>query len=552
MRTFYVYLRLLLLAIGGILLLCMIVKADPGLADGVISGKICWYHTSVFFFAGCVLFMELTTRKSRYTFSLPDGLLLLLMGLVLFSYDKELNLQPEKLLFLSQLTLLWFMLRATLQTHPELKVFYLLIIVCSGLFEAAWGISHLYGDEKSVHPLFEEIDFSFHAGPLLGYVAVVLPVCLNMVLRFYNCNKSAFWEARTQLFYVSCLATILILFVLPGGISRAAWIAALISCAWVCWMRKIGWEKTKEKIRRHRITFAMYTFAIFVLSTALPQVGEWLNIDSAGNRILMWNVTTKAIWEHPFTGSGLGSYPALYARTQAAYLGSGVATEAEKMAVCYPAFPFNDYLHIGVEIGIVGLLIFLLWIGFSLYYGIKHRQIGACGGILAMGVFAMYSYPLQLPSFWILLIFFTCICTTCSRCHEKYPQKSYPYIGALAALFSCLLFFSHREMPQTYKEWKSLEVLYEEHAYEEAAPRYIHLYPYLSHQYTFLMQGADCLSNTGRYSQAVVWLERAMLLSADPEIYQQMAKNKRKLGKFREAERYLKEIERFYACPTKN
>lgn len=538
MKKFLNFLSILLLMISGILLLCMIVKADPGLANGILVGKICWFHTSVFCLACSVLVMELTVSKSRFTFSLPDGLLLSLFGILLFTYDKEANLQPEKLLFYGQLMFVWFLLRAVIQTYPDLKVFYLMMIMISGMVEAVWGMFHFYGNGSFVHPLLNEIDFSFRAGPLSGYLAVVLPVCLNMVLRFHNCSKTAWWEPRTGLYYFSWISLLVILVALIGSLNRPAWIAAVLSCSWVGWMRMIGWEKTKRKIRRNQIRLAFSSFVLLMALTGFLELGEKLKDGFPGDRLLMWNVTTKAILEHPFLGTGLGSYPAVYARVQHAYLASGKASVDEVRSASFPAFAYNEYLHIGLELGSVGLVLFMLGIGFSIYYGIKHRQIGSCGGILAMGSLAMFSYPLQLPSFWILLVFFTVICTTGTRIDQEFPQKSYPYVGALAALFACVLFLNQKDMPETYRKWRELEVMREKDKNRTWVTEYRNLYPRLCHCPDFLKQGAACLSEAGEYSQAVIWLERAMQLSADPDLYEQMVFNKKKLGKHGEAAKY--------------
>ena len=112
MNNFFSYLRLLLLATSGMLLLCIIFAMNPELADGTLSGKICWFHFTSLLLAGGVLLMEFTTKKSRFIFSLPDALLLLLFGIVLVSYDKDENLQPERFLFIAQLVAL-FSLRSS-------------------------------------------------------------------------------------------------------------------------------------------------------------------------------------------------------------------------------------------------------------------------------------------------------------------------------------------------------------------------------------------------------------------------------------------------------
>lgn len=530
----------LLLMTSGTLLLCLIIKSDPRMADGMTAGKVCWFHTTACCLAGSVLWMELTTGKSKYTFSLPDGLLLFLFGVALCTYDKEANLQPEKLLFLGQLTFVWFMLRAVLQAYPYLKLFYLLIIIGSADMAAAWSLPHFYKADALVHPLFREIDYSFRPDLLAAYLAVVLPVCLNMVFRFHNCSKRAWREPRTGLYYWGWISLIVLVFALAGAMNRHAWMTAILSCGWVGWMRLTGWEKTKRTVCRYRISFIVFVlFSILVLVGFLYGRGQGTG-DFAGHRLLRWNVTSKAIPDHPFVGTGLGTYPAIYARMHEECLSFMQISSPENIPSDFSGFPFNDYLYIGVELGITGLVAFLLWIGFSFYYGIKHRQIGSCGGILAVGVLGFYSYPLQLPCFWVLLIFFSSIATTGSRAYPEYPQKSYPYVGALAALFACLLFFCQRDMPDTYREWRKLECLYEKGNTATLVPGYRKLYPRLCHKVEFLKEGAVCLSEAGEYSQAIIWLERALELSADRELFYQIALNKQQLGKYREAEQYRK------------
>ena len=76
MNNFFSYLRLLLLATSGMLLLCIIFAMNPELADGTLSGKICWFHFTSLLLAGGVLLMEFTTKKSRFIFSLTGCLII--------------------------------------------------------------------------------------------------------------------------------------------------------------------------------------------------------------------------------------------------------------------------------------------------------------------------------------------------------------------------------------------------------------------------------------------------------------------------------------------
>lgn len=492
MNNFFSYLRLLLLATSGMLLLCIIFAMNPELADSTLSGKVCWFHFTSLLLAGGVLLMEFTTRKSRFIFSLPDALLLLLFGIVLVSYDKDENLQPERFLFIAQLVALWFMLRGALQAHQELRPFFITIIIFTGIVPAIWGISHSIDPAPITHPVFRLLETSLKPEPFYGYIAVIFPVCLNTLLRFKNCDKVALWESRTFLFYFSILGATLIITALLFKTDQPVWMAAILSGIWVCWMKMIGWKQTKEAIQKHIQLFAISSIILFVIIAAIILVGNIQKAQAGDRRLLIWNITTQAIMEHPVTGTGIGGFPATYAKGQSAYFETATASSKEKQTATCPRYAYNEYLQIGLELGITGLLLFIFWLAFSLYYGIRHRQIGASGGILALGIFALYSYPLQLPTYWVLLLFLTVICVTNPKHDKQRAQRSIPYISAIAAALTCILFYGQKDTYYSYKEWKTLQELYHDQAYEQAASRYTDLFVQLYHRTDFLYEGAEC------------------------------------------------------------
>lgn len=122
MKILFKYLRLLSLSTSGALLLCIVLPPIQTLPKEQLPAKYSGF-ISLFYYLPSVCFYGSHYQKSCFTFTLPDGLLLLFTGLILITYDRDLNPQPEKLLFVGQLTMLWFMLRAVIQTHPELRLF---------------------------------------------------------------------------------------------------------------------------------------------------------------------------------------------------------------------------------------------------------------------------------------------------------------------------------------------------------------------------------------------------------------------------------------------
>ena len=520
-------------AFGGLVIMTPLVS-DHTLANGIVMGKVFWFHLSMALWAIGSIGTICLRKKRDFSFSLPDGLVLLLAGITLMTYDWQLNPEPEKLLFGGQLIVLWFLLRYWLTEVPWLKFFFLLVWMLTGLIEAIWGMQQLYGYTYSNHSLFRLTGSFFNPGPYSGYIAIILPVCLWTALRFQKGMGYFGWI---------CAGTILI--VLPAGMSRSAWVAAVVACGWVYWMERIGWKKTKTVYIMYRnVVVLLLLIAIFLIyCTAMGLYNMKRN--SADGRFLMWKVTGKAIAEQPITGTGLGGFPMAYAEEQGEYFATGIASEQEKRVAGCPEYAFNEYLQIGLELGMGGLSVFVLWLGIVLFHGIRNKQPGAVGGLMALAVFAVSSYPLQLPSFWIILLFLGAICVTTGN--RQTPSSAFSassfacpiIIISTLSLTSIALFLLQKRQYETYKQWKLIQTFYNNKTYEAVVEDYQELHDKLKHKPEFLFEEAQCLSKTGEYTKAIQVLERAKRLSGDPMIRYMIAKNRQTLGDYAEAEKEL-------------
>ena len=525
--------RTTLASVFGAMLLATPLVGDSGLANGIVMGKVFWFHLSMSLMAiGTVVTAWFGGRKS-IPFALPDGLLLLFAGITLATYDWQLDPEPGKLLFGGQLFVLWFLLRYWLAEAPFLKFFFLFVGMLTGLVEAVWGMQQLHGYAYSNHSLFRLTGSFFNPGPYCGYLAAVLPVCLWAALKF-----------QKGMHYFAWICAGAILIVLPAGMSRSAWMAAVVACGWVYWTERIGWEKAKAAYIRYKNATIPFIAIVAILAGCAIAGVYGMKRDSADGRLLMWKVTGKAIAGQPLAGTGLGGFPAAYAEAQGEYFATGTATDQEKQVAGCPEYAFNEYLQIGLEQGIGGLIVFVLWLGSMGYYGIRNRQHGAVGGVLALAVFAVSSYPLQLPSFWMILVFLGAICVTKdgtqARSSALPVSSAYPItIISLLSLASVCLFILQKGQYEVYKRWGRMQTVYNNKAYESVSEDYKDLHDKLKHKPEFLFEEAQCLSKTGRYAEAIRVLERAKRLSGDPMIRYMIAKNRQATGDYREAEREL-------------
>ena len=545
------YISYSLLAISGIFLLCTVFATDTGLANGLVIGKVLWFHLAMLLLAACSLVAAVLTKSVKpFVFSVADGLVMILAAIVVLTYNRQLDPEPEKMLFGGQLVVLWFLLRFLLTGWPQLQLFFLAVVVATGGIEAVSGMRQLHGFEGSNHSLFKLTGDFYNPGPYSGYLAIVLPVCLWMILEW---GKEKRVHSHASLRYLGWICLLAIIVVLPAGMSRTAWIAAAVSCGWVYWVQRIGWEKTKRYMNGNR-TLTIVSSILILISIAGALAGIYLlKKDSANGRLLLWKVTGQAIREQPWTGTGTGGFPAAYAEAQAEYFTSGKASETEMMVAGCPEYGFNEFLQIGLEQGLVGLMVFVLLLSYSLFRGVKNRQAGAAGGILALMVFSLASYPLQLPEFWVVLVVLMGVAnsntpvdadisvdadTPPTPSREGRKILSVAMIGALAICCGWI-FRQQKGYYEGYKKWNTLKMLYNSKAYEAAGEGYEELVSLMGHKPELLFEAAQCLSKSERFEKANRLLERAMKLSGDPMIHYMAAKNEQSMGNYQKAENLL-------------
>ena len=267
--------------------------------------------------------------------------------------------------------------------------------------------------------------FSTFGNPnyLAGYLAAVIPLvfvlfCLQKV-KF----KKIILELIVALLYASLLMTL----------CRGAWMGLFISV--VVMLGAIYFFKRSEltffrKNKNWIVSLILILLVIsIVYSTPNPLNPEKISVtqrvtstiekgsSSMQTRFLIWLSSLETIRQSPLWGEGIGTYGLYYPSSQGAVL-------AQKRYQKYIPYTnksinaHNDYLHIGGEIGIIGLAAFL-WIIFAFYKntlnGLLRSQnrerifllIGFIGGVTVLLVDALVSFPFHIIQngmlFWLIL-----------------------------------------------------------------------------------------------------------------------------------------------------
>lgn len=282
------------------------------------------------------------------------------------------------------------------------------VLIVLGGFEAIWGLRQIYGFAVSNHSLYALTGSFYNPGPYSGYLAMIFPLCLHEWLNLKEKTERTWIELGK--YYLALGVMLLILCVLPAGMSRSAWIAAAVSGAWV-YGTHVSWgSKLKEirKIYKRKVVLACIAGSIIfiVIGYSLFQ----LKATSANGRLFMWKISTLAIAESPLVGHGTGNFVSAYGRAQEDYFANGEYSETEELVAGSPEYAFNEYLQVATEYGIPFLFVVLLIIAFCLWKGSREGRIGICGGVISVLVFAFSSYPMQIPGFAVTFYFLLAAC----------------------------------------------------------------------------------------------------------------------------------------------
>ena len=274
-----------------------------------------------------------------------------------------------------------------------IRVVIIWLLIVFGAVEAVWGLLQVYGYEPSNHSLYALTGSFYNPGPYSGFLAMCLPLALHEWL-----------EGRRIWKHLALVALVLMLVVLPSGMSRSAWLAALMASGYV-------WAMHYPKaIARYWKAFLAGGLLVILLGIGAY---HWKK-DSADGRLLMWKI---AFTEVPATiGVGWENVAGAYGEAQERYFRQGKGTPQEERVAGAPEYVFNEYLQVGIAWGVPVASAIEIMIIVLFSWGHRSRQYGVCGGLFSLAVFAFSSYPFQFLEF---ILAFLALLVACALGHRK-------------------------------------------------------------------------------------------------------------------------------------
>jgi len=261
----------------------------------------------------------------------------------------------------------------------------------------------------------------------VGYFAgyIILPLSLAIPLFFVSKNRN-----RKILLLIGILTmgtTLIVTF------TRSSYLALGVSLLFMFLLfllsRGKNFLKENKKLFMILLIVIILVVSIFIIpnplnkpGTAISQIKGRISIPqltntfSSGRRIAIWKFTWMMIKDYPILGSGIGTYKYNTFRYQAKFFEQG-----DNRSIYPYGFAdktHNEYLQLWVELGTIGLAIFLWLLITYFIYGIrylkrekdKQRQgimIGLMGAVVAFLVDCFFWFPLHLSSnlslFWLFM-----------------------------------------------------------------------------------------------------------------------------------------------------
>lgn len=287
------------------------------------------------------------------------------------------------------------------------------------------------------------------------------------------------------------------------------------------------YRRYKKYIRRSIVTIVLLVALCLMFCVGL----FYLKPDSANGRLLVWRISIEMLKEKPFMGHGIGSFQSHYMEYQAKYLSNNPDISHVDLASDVKV-PFNEYLKLLVECGVLGISILLGL--FSLLY-VEYRRsqtplkIAASLSFVGVSVFAFFSYPTNY--FIVVLIMLIDIVVLCKDSCQLYVVHGW---RLLVCKFAVLLLLC--DVVSFFMSQKSFEKeLYNMAHINDAIKKeekYSELFHERPHDYVLLYNYGAYLNDRQKYGESNVLFVKCLQYFNNSELQLYMCDNYLHMGDY--------------------
>lgn len=425
-----------------------------------------------------------------------------------------------------------------------------LLIYC--IFESYLGLLQLLGYRASNNNVYRMTASFTNPGPFGGFLAVCISIFIPYIADYKSVPDKRL--LLIVLYWLTIIGTIFSFIVLPSTQSRSAILA--LGCSLLLFSVR------NERIRTRLIIVAKRCGIWLLASTVIIGIGAYrFKKESADGRIFMDRMCIKAICTNGWKGAGLGHFGGAYGDTQYRYFRNQILTngyddldwsaidEHDRLTADCPDNAFNEYLFVGVEAGPFVMLLLICAIVVSIVVSFRRGTIW-CYGLTCLAVFALFSYPLHVRQFQILLpmLIAGCIWDGADR-KSMFRKISIVFVFIAVTIVMILKTPAYKEYKQAEAAWKITEGWQSAELPDYVVESCDTLFPIMKNNIRFLFAYGQSLNKIGNYEKSDSILKIGAEKSSDPMFWNVMGNNSMAMGKYREAEERYKHA--FYMVPNR-
>jgi len=392
-------------------------------------------------------------------------------------------------------------------------------------YESVLGIMQLHGIAISHNSMCPMTGDFANSGPYGGFLAVCIAVVFAAAWRWRD--SGSLYDRI--LFWLSSVSGCLGIVVLPASMSRAGFVALVVSAVAFALID----TESKSYFKSHKWLILSVVAVAFVVGAG----AFCLKKDSALGRFHIWEMELRAIADKPLTGHGFGKALGAYGDAQAEYFEAEERSQERVRIAGCPEYAFNEYLRMGMEFGILGLLLSVAVIVLGTMM-LCRSDSSLTFGLVAWGTFAMASYPLDV---WQLRLLLGVFLGAAVGQNMKVGKRTRLILASTFIVIATglMLIWLPENRQRKYAEGKWLEERRFTNfgIFDGMADRLAILYPQLRRNFRYLYDYGYALHKECRYEESNVILREGALISSDPMFYNIIGKNHEALGDYELAER---------------
>lgn len=303
---------------------------------------------------------------------------------------------------------------------------------------------------------------------------------------------------------------------------------------------------------KYSIFIKTHIVSIVISLVALFSVLYFVKKPSADGRVYMSKIAVMSICHNGVWGAGIDSYSGRFGEEQfkyysgcdeskRVYLSTIVDNELKgSMHACSPATSFNEFLRLGVEYGVIALLLSIFITIKSIIILIKKND--ALGyGLLSLSIISLFSYPHCFGIFCLLLSLFVGAASSLEvPIHRDSYFKVFFIRNYVDVLLIGLLLYS--ELPQLELKTilrnneDNLSFLYKYEDFDNVCRQCVELNDGQHTNLKILYMYGVSLSMIGEYEKSDSILHIGALKSSDPIFWQEIGHNNFRRAKYDDAE----------------